>query len=795
MGKNIESQHEQWPHRVAGLKQAVEYPDVPGYQSPGAKMLQKILQDHRGNRPLNAITGVPADADYFLDNNNPHAAWTLQKEKEHGKPLSEFTDEDWAIAGDAPSIKTSRIRVRLAMPMPTNLQLSGDQPDYTGSHGMAVHEDPQGQWSLKQPKPSLGFTVPLEAAAANLQRKVGLEAPESYAITHQGAPAVVSKWYPNSTQAFQRPPRLADLSPDDQMTIQKNHALDWLIGNHDSHVGNWLRTQDGKLVSIDKGQAAKYFGHDRLDPHFHPNYYAREPIYNQLYRDHSQGLGQLHDPRTGELGNFVKQVQSIPDEELKGMFRPYAEAAAKSGLLLNPDGDPSRDLGPRTVAANDPEAFLHALVQRKNNLHNDLGEYHDRMSGGREFVGNRRTAVGEAQGRKLYLPGDVADHLDVPRQTLMTWIHNDETPSPTHTSSAHEEMWDNLDVWNKWYTKRRSLEPGGRGYPEGWSAEFKTDKDPKYMASIPDMSKHMDVPLRDLYQWYYRPKGGKPPPSTHFAVGDDGRGIHLWENAEPLQAWVKHKSGTDHRAASIKTADDGTSLVGWMGWCAYNRKELDRSSLSEYAAISGMDAETYLEIYMFLANNNGIFREAAASGKRLYIPSHIAQHLGVSTPTMVSWLKQQEFPRATHTSNSHSLLWDDPTPWEEFAIRHKALGKEGRTPGWADDLSHQNPIRQLHGIGDIAQSMGLPLNTVYHWYSRPNVKLSPPPSTHYVKGSSGGHDTYLWSNIDPIRNWHAEYKDTDGPGGNKANSYSMTAPARENPLCPDCFTQHAGECL
>jgi hypothetical protein len=259
----------------------------------------------------------------------------------------------------------------------------------------------------------------------------------------------------------------------------------------------------------------------------------------------------------------------------------------------------------------------------------------------------------------------------------------------------------------------------------------------------------------------------------------------------PPGGWQQGKPPT---TASIKTADDGTSLVGWMGWCAYNRKELDRSSLSEYAAISGMDAETYLEIYMFLANNNGIFREAAASGKRLYIPSHIAQHLGVSTPTMVSWLKQQEFPRATHTSNSHSLLWDNPTPWEEFAIRHKALGKQGRTPGWADDLSHQNPIRHLHGIADIAKDMDLPLNTVYHWYSRPNVKLSPPPSTHYVKGSSGGHDTYLWTNIDPIRNWHSEYKDTQG--GGSSYSYSPSSkPQRENSLCPNCFTQHAGECL
>lgn len=498
MGKYIERQSQQWPHRVAGLQQRLpvqeELPfgdDKPLWKPPH---------------------GLPQDFDPFdgLDGKRKYAA---------------------------------HFRCRIAMPMPTTLQLSNDQPDYTGSHGMQVMQDHQGDWSFKQPKASLAFTVPLEAAASTLQRKMGLDAPESYAIEHNGAPAVVSKWYPNSTQAFHKPPRLTDLSPDDHMTIQKNHALDWLIGNHDSHVGNWMRTEDGKLVSIDKGQAGKYFGHDRLDPQFHPNYYAREPIYNQLWRDHAQGRGQMHDPRSGELGQFVKQVQSIPDDELKGMFRPYAQAAAKSGLLLAPDGDPARELGPRTVPANDPEAFLHALVQRKNNLHNDLGEYHDRMSGrGRELVGRTdapdgNVQPGQAQGDRLYLPGDIADHLGVPRPTLTSWIYNGETPSPTHTSEPHEQMWDNLDTWENWHARRKSLQAGPRGYPDGWASEFQSNKEPEKMFTVQDISGQTGMSLSDVYKSIYRPGSTteKLPRSTHFAVGDDQRGIHLWESLRPLR--------------------------------------------------------------------------------------------------------------------------------------------------------------------------------------------------------------------------------------------------------------------
>ena len=48
------------------------------------------------------IVGRPADSDYHLDRGNNDAAWALHKEKQHGKPLSQFTDDDWAIAGAPP---------------------------------------------------------------------------------------------------------------------------------------------------------------------------------------------------------------------------------------------------------------------------------------------------------------------------------------------------------------------------------------------------------------------------------------------------------------------------------------------------------------------------------------------------------------------------------------------------------------------------------------------------------------------------------------------------------------------
>lgn len=261
-----------------------------------------------------------------------------------------------------------------------------------GTHGAKVYSDPQGQWLIKRPPPGADFMVPLDRATAQLQERAGLPAPETHTLPWKdGTNVTAVKMIPGATQAWEKSPRLTDTHPDDLLTLQKHQALDWLIANHDGHVGNFMRAPDGQLLGIDKGQAAKYYGRDYLHPNFHPNFYAREPVYNQLWRDHMAGHeGEMNDPRTGELGKFVQQLQNIPDHELKNMFRPYAEAAANAGLLANPrdfkDGsiDQRRQLKDPDFEPNDPEAFLEAMAKRKNNLSNDLGSFYDRAHAHRQ---------------------------------------------------------------------------------------------------------------------------------------------------------------------------------------------------------------------------------------------------------------------------------------------------------------------------------------------------------------------------------------------------------------------------
>ncbi|SII41200.1 ADP-ribosyltransferase exoenzyme [Mycobacteroides abscessus subsp. abscessus] len=253
-----------------------------------------------------------------------------------------------------------------------------------GTHGATVYTDSKGQkWLVKGPKnPSDQFLVNLDAASAELQAKSGLTTPATYIMTVDGKRQSVQFMFPGSANAFPGGVSLDKISSADMLTIQKHHALDWLMGNHDTHAGQFIRTGTGELIGIDKGQAFKFFGGDKLDWNYHPNakHGTPEPIYNTLYRQYAEGKlgGSLIDPSTGPLAQYIAGLQAIPDKEFRNMFRPYAESAAKSGkLLVEAHG---------TVPTNDVDAFLDAIVARKASLADDLNAYYGKAAVARQKV-------------------------------------------------------------------------------------------------------------------------------------------------------------------------------------------------------------------------------------------------------------------------------------------------------------------------------------------------------------------------------------------------------------------------
>lgn len=235
-----------------------------------------------------------------------------------------------------------------------------------GTHGAQVAVDEAGKKFLAKPHASYGdFTSHGEVGASQLAKAVGLPTPEVH-LTKDGT---VQEMVPGAKDAF--PGKNFDpskLSDKDILDIQKHHVLDWLIGNHDAHPGNFLRDEHGNLVEIDKGQAFKHFHEDKLSANYHPNaaYGEQEPVYNTLLKAASTGQIELNDPKTGELHDFIQKVQNLPDAQVKDMFRPYAEAAAKAGQL--PGAPNGGKTGSGAVSAVAVDGFLDELIKRKKTL-------------------------------------------------------------------------------------------------------------------------------------------------------------------------------------------------------------------------------------------------------------------------------------------------------------------------------------------------------------------------------------------------------------------------------------------
>jgi hypothetical protein len=309
-------------------------------------------------------------------------------------------------------IVTHREQVALAAEWRPDLRIAAAPGPFTptgevleGNSSPGVYSDPSGgRWVGKPAK--YEFPAQLDAATSRLQNRIGLPAPQTHVVDVNGKPASMQQWISGSPAFPDHNVDISKMDPQDVLELQKHMAFDWAIANHDAHSGNFLRDDaTGGLVGIDKGQAFKYFGKDRLSPSFgndvNPPLRPNKPVYSTMLNQHASGQGQLHDPRTGELGQFIQGIQSIPDDEWREHLRPYADSAHQVGKL----------------STGDPEAFLDAAVSRKNSLGNDFGNLYDQISARRPQVvasilrqagvvpGKARTTTGGGTDRTAAKPG------------------------------------------------------------------------------------------------------------------------------------------------------------------------------------------------------------------------------------------------------------------------------------------------------------------------------------------------------------------------------------------------------
>lgn len=132
--------------------------------------------------------------------------------------------------------------------------------------------------------------------------------------------------------------------------LQRENVTDWLLGNFDSHGGNFITDDTGRLIGVDKEQAFKYIKNPNsktMTYAYHPNatYGETEPIYNTMYRRFAKGEIDLDLQDTLA---YIKRAEAIPDTQYREIFRDYAEGLYGKG--------------------KEAEELLDAILERKTTL-------------------------------------------------------------------------------------------------------------------------------------------------------------------------------------------------------------------------------------------------------------------------------------------------------------------------------------------------------------------------------------------------------------------------------------------
>jgi len=227
-----------------------------------------------------------------------------------------------------------------------------------GSHGAQVWVNPSTgeKWLFK---PQAKWMTDLDVKTAILQSKAGLTRPGVYEISLNGKHGSIQYMFDNSTAAFPDfdPLKLSDA---DLSVLQREQIFDWMISNFDAHTDQFIRTVDGTIAGVDKGQAFKFFGKDKLDWDYIAPGNIGTFVYPKIWKAFVQGKDiKLLDPTTGPLGDYIQRLIDIPDAEFRELLKPYALAREQN-------------------FGASASKFLDDVVHRKNNLKNDFADFYTR---------------------------------------------------------------------------------------------------------------------------------------------------------------------------------------------------------------------------------------------------------------------------------------------------------------------------------------------------------------------------------------------------------------------------------
>ena len=272
----------------------------------------------------------------------------------------------------------------------------------SGQHPKRVFTDPDTgqQWIFK---PQKKWQADLDRATSELQRRLGLQGPETYVVKVDGKigsiQQVLGGTLDDSVSIFAgKTFDPTKLSSAQMGRMQQNQLLDFLLSNYDSHSDNFLRLRssaDSAMlpIGIDKGQAFKHFAKKGesdglVNWLFNPNRNAasRNP-YGVMLEQFAEGQGVAYNWAADslELQQVIATARQLADSgELAKILRPYADEAFAAG----------------TLPAKSVDEFIEAVVARWSGLGDEVARLEEKLL---------QTAGGALRLEQLALAERVAD--------------------------------------------------------------------------------------------------------------------------------------------------------------------------------------------------------------------------------------------------------------------------------------------------------------------------------------------------------------------------------------------------
>lgn len=329
---------------VTDLDTENEYLDPNGYSIKFAgdkPSLNKTIKP-TGSQLINPPFGVDAPAmvmPVLQEEPKPSAVLEVSEPPHvHAVTPSGIEELPQAVLS-APDQETAQLKaaqqVKLPanVPDPTTLKLVGSGSFLGGAGEKVVYQDKNGQkWLFKRAQAKAGgVDKPYAAVAQQVWSQVAkvIHGDEHLPV---GVTTIDGKLGTLQPLLDLDPdqPSLAGVAPEHMShevrhAVAREHLKDWLCSQHDSHGANFIRTKDGRVLSVDKEQGFRFFGSDSLSVDYQPNtdlHGEKPPIYNALWRGFAEGKYDM-DPSV--LVPDLEAIEALSTADYIQMLKPYAE--------------------------------------------------------------------------------------------------------------------------------------------------------------------------------------------------------------------------------------------------------------------------------------------------------------------------------------------------------------------------------------------------------------------------------------------------------------------------------------